>query len=82
MSIETVATIILIVSIGIYCLTMFLVFRQIVRRNSDLREGSPEAEWLRFVENEKRVHKIVQGAFTFGNEPSELHDDESEERNR
>ena len=82
MNIETVAKIILIVSIGIYCLHLFLVFRQIFRHRSDLRGGSPEAEWLRFAENEKQVHKIVQGSFTFGNELPELPDEETEERNR
>jgi hypothetical protein len=77
MNIKTIATIILIISIGIYCLALFLVFRQTFRRSSDLKASSPEAEWPRFSENEKRLHKIVQSPLIDGNE---LPDEKDEEK--
>ncbi len=78
MSIETIAKIILIVSVGIYAVHLFLVFRQIVRHRSDLTASSSEAEWLRFVEKERQMHKIVRGSFTFREGLPESPDDKIE----
>ncbi len=76
MSIETIAKLILGVSIGLYGLHLFLVFRQIFSRTSGLGIGSRDSEGFRLSENGTGLHKIVRDPSNFG---GELPDGEVEE---
>jgi hypothetical protein len=77
MNIETIAKLILCLSIGVYGLHLFLVFRQIFSRASGLDIGSYDSEGLRFSENRAGLHKIVRDPSNFG---GELPNGETEEK--
>lgn len=76
MNIETIAKVILGLSIGLYALHLFLVFRQIFHRASDLNIDSNDSEAFRLSENGAGLHKIVHDPSNFG---GELPDGEAEE---
>ncbi|UCD57728.1 MAG: hypothetical protein JSV16_01060 [Candidatus Hydrogenedentota bacterium] len=76
MDIEAISKLILAVSIGLYGLHLFLIFRRIIRRNSGLNIDLPRPEKLRFSGIRKRMYKIVHFAFEFG---GELPDERAEE---
>lgn len=76
MNIETIAKVILGVSVGLYALHLFLVFRQIFRRASDLNIDSHDSEAFRLTEKGAGLHKIVRDTSNFG---GEISDGEAEE---
>ena len=77
MELATISRVILVVSIGLYALHLFLVFRRIFRQTSYLRKDSANWTEQRFSENGGRLHKNVDSAFEFEEEP--YHEETEEE---